>query len=108
MDARPPLSAFFTVFGLPATVTLPDAAPISTTALWLPPTSVAELTGVLVPQGQFLAVCDLKKTEVPTLPRGTLITGACLATGASATWCVDRILYEDAEVLRAVVLKLEA
>lgn len=102
-DIRPDIGIAFTCFGVPATVTLPSAAPVSTTVVWLAPVAVMT-DGVLHASTEPLRVCALLRSAVPDVPRGTLIAAAETSGGAVANWRVEAVLGRTAEEIRVAVI----
>lgn len=77
------------VYGVAATVTrpYPDDTPVVTTAIW--ETAATETTGADLRRREVRPVLGLRRDEVPTVPRGTLIEAAPLRGGAVQTWRVE-------------------
>ncbi len=105
-DLRPPLGAALAAFGLPATVTLPGEEPVDTTAIWLGPVLV-EVEGVLVQTSGPQAVLALPRTDVPTVPRGTLIEAAEIDGGPVRSWSVEAVHAMTVDEVRLIVIPAE-
>lgn len=88
-DHRVPLDPIFEAFGVAATVTrpFPDDTPIVTTGVW--DTGVTDTIGVDLKRRESRLVFGLRRDEVPTVPRGTLIEAPPMRGGAVQTWRVD-------------------
>ena len=105
-DLRPAIGHALTVFGLPATVTLPGEEPVATTAIWLPPVSVLS-EGVLVQTDRPQAVLALPRADVPAVPRGTLIEAAETAGGEVKLWTVESVFGTLVDEIRVSVIPTE-
>lgn len=103
VDIRPPIGPALAVFGLPATVTVPGEEPVDTTAIWLGPVLV-EVEGVLVQTTGPQAVLALPRSDVPTVPRGTLVEVAETATGAVRSWSVEAVHAMTVDEVRLIVI----
>lgn len=103
MNIKPDLDAFFTTFGLPATVTPVGGDPITTTIIWEPttPGSTNVGSGNLGPQAVLDArpKLSLRRDEVPDLTKGARIECAGLAGGTIRVWTVGRVTQLDDEVM---------
>lgn len=88
-DFRVPLDPIFEAFGVPATVTrpVPDDIPIQTTAIW--DTGATDTIGVDLKRRESRLVMGLRRDQVPTVPKGTLIEAPPMGGGAVQTWRVD-------------------
>jgi len=106
VDTRPPIGHALTVFGLPATVTLPGEEPVATTAIWLPPVSVLT-EGVMVSTDRALAVLALPRADVPAVPRGTVIEVAETEGGDLKLWTVESVLGALVDEIRVSVIQTE-
>ena len=102
-DLRPDIGPALAAFGLPATVTLPGEAPITTTAIWLAPVPV-ETAGVLTHTDWPQAVLALARADVPDVPRGTEIEVAEIDGGSILSWTVEAVLGEMADEVRVLVI----
>jgi hypothetical protein len=75
------------VFGVPATVQIPNGPPVETTIIWLDPTTEqAPGQGELRRAEQHKA-CAIKRSDLPAVPRGTVIT--IFEGGINYRWKVD-------------------
>ena len=78
-------------FGLPVTVTLPYADDIVTRGIWLTPRTEEIPSGGGVQKTNARHVLALRRDEVPSVPRGTIIVAPEQAGGADQTWRVDGV-----------------
>lgn len=85
------LDASFSVLGVAATVTRPpaDDTPILTTLIWLSPIEEAQVFGEDRNRIGARKAIALRRSEVPTAPRGTTVVAAEPSGGAAKTWRVD-------------------
>lgn len=83
------LDANLAVYGVAATVTRPhpDDTPIVTTVIW--DTAATDAIGTDLKRRDVRPVLGLRRDEVPTVPRGTLIDAAPLRGGDVQTWRVE-------------------
>lgn len=104
-DLRPSLQPFFDAFGLPATVTPPGGSSISTTAVWVSPSTVDVPIGSDARMAEAQRVLALRRDQVLSAPRGTMITVAERVGQATRHWQVDGVDRADEnDVLRVVVV----
>lgn len=106
-DARVPMSAVLSAFGVGGTVTrpAPDNAPIATTVVWIPPTPDAFPEDSPFQRREGLAILAISFADVPTVPEGTRIDAPPDGGGASRAWRVEGVLAVDADVVRVVVIE---
>jgi hypothetical protein len=92
-------------FGSAVTVTVPDEDAVETEAIWASTeTEEVDINGFIRKVGRYVLV--LRKADVPTVPRKTIIVGAPPG-GTSQRWMVDGT--DRVEVDRTyVVLKPQA
>lgn len=102
-DLRPDIGLALEVFGLPATVTLPGADPLPTTAIWLAPIAV-DTPGVLVPTNRPHGVLALPRADVPSVPRGTGIAVAEVEGGPVLAWTVEAVIGMLVDEIRVLVI----
>lgn len=106
-DLRPSLDPVFSLFGVDATIPYPTgvAGPLTVRAVPLSyrPTDVPLGTDVRDPQ--YRIVFAFRRTDVETLPRGTVIEAPEREGGAVVTWRVETLAHIDAEELRVVVAR---
>lgn len=89
MDLRPPLESAMGAFSLAAVVTPPDGDPVETEAFWLPPTTVEVPVGAELRRAEERRVLVLPKSDVPQVPRGTIIAIPEYEGAATSEWRVD-------------------
>lgn len=96
------LDVNFSAHGVPAIVTLSREDPITTRGIWLQPTTED------VPVGDFTRreprrVMALRRDEVPSVPRGTLIVAPEISGGPDKAWRADGMDRVDADHHRVIV-----
>ena len=97
----------FSVLGVPATVTRPwpDDTPIATTGIWCTPVGqVALPMDADVRRRDRYRVIALPVSDVPTVPRGTVIEVSERAGEAAQRWRADGIEYAAADHKRVIVV----
>lgn len=101
-------TALYDTMGVDATITRPSPydIPIATRVIWLTPNTVT------LPEADFarrepLRVMEMKRADVPTLPRGSRIAAAERAGGPVLEWQVDRLDLADPDHLRVLVTPVE-
>ncbi len=106
-DARVPLSAILSAFGVEGIVTrpAPDDAPIVTTVVWIPPSTDALPEDSPFQRREGVAILSIPVADVPTVPEGTQVDVPADGGGASRTWRVEAVLAIDADVVRVVVIE---
>lgn len=108
-DARIPMSVVMEAFGVPATVTLPDADPIETTVVWTEPGGDLAPGGMNAPRIHSAArLLAIAKSDVPQLPLRTIIVAPEELDGEDLTWMVDGIERVEHDHVRAKVVRVEA
>jgi hypothetical protein len=103
-DLRPPFSVFQGPFGIAATVVREGEDPIDTTAIWVPPLPEEVPFGTGAQEQQPLRVLALPLSDVPTVPRGTLIECAEAAGQTVQTWRVDGPARFEFDCVRVIVV----
>jgi hypothetical protein len=94
-------------FGVPATVTrpAPDDAPIEASgAIWVTPVTEEQPSGVTFGRRERRRVLSLLTSEVPTIPRGTVIEAPDERDGTTQRWIVQAVDVIEAEHTRVVVV----
>lgn len=94
-------------FGVPATVTrpAPDDTPIETSgAIWVTPVTEEQPSGVAFSRRERRRVLALLTSEVPTVPRGTVIEAPDERDGDTQRWVVQSVEIAEAEHVRVVVV----
>lgn len=105
-DIRVPLGPIFDAFGVPATVTrpAPDDTPIETTGVWVSPAVLDVPAGFDLQRADRRRLLSLRRDEVPTVPRGTVIEAPERDADDVASWRVDGIEAMDADQVRVLVV----
>lgn len=101
-DIRPSNAVIFAALSQAATVTPAGGSPVTTTVVWLAPTT-NRLQG-LEPMEDLRPRCAVRRDLVATLPVGSTISAARPPEFASPrTWIVDRVEDLDPDVFYAQV-----
>lgn len=104
MDLRPPIAAAFAAFSVPAVVTPPRAAPITTSVTWHEPDPedqpAGTQLGVLEPE----RLMTLLRGEVPETPLGTIVVAPEEKGGVSKRWQVDAVVFARVDYYRVRVI----
>lgn len=109
MDLRPSMDDPMAAFGLPAVVSVEGKEPVTAaTAFWLPPTTEETPVGGEYTRRESLDVLVLRKSEVPTAPRGTIVEVAYVLGADVETWRVDGFQHGDADHHRLVMMRVSA
>jgi len=95
-------------FGVPATVTPLNGAPIATTGIWLTPVAEDMPAAGDFQRHEMHRVIALKRAVVPSLQRGSTIAAAEREGGTIMTWRVDAVSFLDPDHLRAVMTPMGA
>ena len=103
-DLRPPFVAALDAFGVAATVTLPDGDPVVTRVLWQPPVTEDYPTGSEHRRATPKRRMAIPTSDVPHLPRLTLIVAAEVLGLTPLEWVVDETERVDNDHHRVVVL----
>lgn len=102
-DLRPPFVAVLDAFGVAATVTIPDGDPVETTILWQPPITEEYPTGSEYRRATPRRRMAIPLSDVPTVPRGTVILAPEVSGEAAAEWSVDETERVDSDHHRVIV-----
>lgn len=96
----------FRALGVAATVTrpYPDDAPITTRVVWITSTMGDVPSGLDVQRREARRALALRRDEVPTVPRGTIILAPDPEGGAANRWRVETPLRIDTATMRVVVV----
>jgi len=105
MDFRVPMAPILAAFGVPATVTMPDAAPIETVGVWILPTMNDVPQGDPFTRRESRYLMALDRDAVPELPRFTLIEAPERLNGPVFEWTVDATDDGDPDQYRVILLK---
>ena len=89
---------------VPATVTPPNSSAITTTGVWSVPTLPDTPAAAAFNRGEIRRVMALKRADVPTVPRGTLISAPEKPGGTASTWRVDGIELVEADHRKVIVI----
>lgn len=89
--------------GVDVTVTV-DSEPIVTRGIWLTPTTEALPGGMGVQRHEPIRIMALRRDDVPTVPRGTLIEAPIRTGDPVQRWTVDSIERVEADQTRVVVI----
>lgn len=87
----------FSTFGVAASVRVPGQPAVSTTIIWLTPISDDKPLGSGLPRREIQRAVAIRRDDVPSVPRGTVITVAEHLADASGNWVVDSLdaIFED-------------
>lgn len=97
----------FQTHGVPAVVTPPDADPVSTRIIWLTPTTESLPTGNEIRRADSRRVMAIRRDDVPTVPRGTVIEVTEHLLTSPATWKTDAMENVFSDHHRVVVVPYE-
>ncbi len=109
MEARVSVDPIFDAFGVPATVTRPNEAPIETTGVWVPDESrghqwgVPDQSGVEIQRVVPRRLICFRTDEVPAAPYGTLVVAPEEEGGEEKRWRVDEIDSVASDLIRLIV-----
>ena len=104
LDLRPPIASALTAFGVDAVVTVPDEIPVSTTALWLAPDTVEVPVGADQVRREQRRIVALRLSDIPQVPRETIISAPEFAGGVVRDWKVDSTERLDYDHVRVIVV----
>lgn len=107
MVAEVSLGPIFDAFSVPATVTPPDAVAIETRGVWVTSTTESRPGFGDLSKREQIRVLALKRVDVPTVPRKTLIEAPETEAGAVLRWRVDGFETLEADCIRCVVVPAE-
>jgi len=91
------------VHGIPATVTRPREVAISTRVIWWTPISDDRPGGFDLQSSRPERVACLRRDEVPTVPRDTVIEAPERGGGTVKKWHVDGHAVTEADHVRVIV-----
>src|SRR5687768_6519968 len=96
----------FEAHGVPATVTrpAPNNTPITMRVIWMTPVTAGGPRAMDFQRNEALRIIALKRSEVPTVPKGTLIDAPPKAGEAAQLWRVDGFDREEADQKRVIVI----
>lgn len=100
------MDPIFSAFGVPATVTrpAPDDTPIETTVIWISPAMIDGPAGFDLQRADRRRLLALRRDEVPTAPRGTLIDAPERDGDETLKWRVDSMDSVDADQIKVIVV----
>jgi hypothetical protein len=107
MDLRPSLESALSAFALPAVVTPPGGDPVETRAFWLPSTIEQVGVGPEFRRSEARRVLVLPTSEVPQVPRGTIVSMAEYEGGEAREWATDSMERFDSDHHRVWVVPHE-
>lgn len=96
-------------FGVPATVTRPapeDTTPIETTVAWVNATTDALPEGLDLQRAEHIKLMSLSLTDVPTVPRLTVIVAPEIKGGDDKTWQVESEISRQFDEVRVLVVEV--
>lgn len=103
------LEANFAAHGIDVSVQLPNEEPVDAVGIWLTPINEDMPTSAPFSGQRPNRVIALRRSEVPSLPRGARITAPEQSGGDSRVWFVDGVERDEADHHRVhVVLDAEA
>lgn len=106
-DLRPPLVAALDAFGVAATVAVPDGDPVETRILWQPPITEEYPTGSEYRRATPRRRMTIPLSDVPQVPRGTIINAPEVSGGDEGRWSVDETERVDSDHHRVIVTSAE-
>lgn len=104
MDLRPALGTALDAFALPAVVTPPGGDPVETRAFWLATRTEESEVGTEFRRSEARRILVLPASDVPQVPRGTLIAMAEHADGETRQWSTDSMQRFDSDHHRVWVI----
>ena len=87
-----------------ATVTLPNAAPIEITAVWLVPTTEETPAGTGLQRNQVRRVMAISRADVPEITRKTQVEAPEMEGGTELRWRVDGVELVEADHHRVILI----
>ena len=99
-----PLDVFFDAFGISVTVTPPGSDAVLATGFWVLPLTEDRPGASDVLRREARHVLTLRRSEVPTVPRGTLIDAADIGSVVVQRWRVDGFDRVEADHVRVIVV----
>ena len=96
----------FSVHGVDATLTrpFPDEVPVTTKAIWLGPDTDGVPAGSIFQKREARRVVALRRTDVASVPRGSLLEAPEYAGGTVQRWRVDGVHHTTPEQVRVPVV----
>ena len=105
LDLRPTFASALTAFGVGASITVPGGDPVTTTVVW----SAVETVAVRVGEherAEARRMVSIPLADVPSVPRGTLISAPEVNGETARSWKVDAIERIDVDHIRALVVEV--
>ena len=96
-------SAIYGVFGISMTVTPVNGSPANVTGIWMTPTPT-DLPLPDLRRRDRQRVIAFRRSEVPSLPSGSIVNAVEPGASAASDWRVDGFELTDAEQVRATVV----
>lgn len=110
LDLRPPISAFFAAFGVPATVTPKGGAPVSADVIWAPAKATQMRATATTSEygeiGDDRPTLSIRKDQVAESPVGGTVEAPGQLSAEPRIWLVDRLVPEseaDPELWKVIV-----
>lgn len=100
------MSAVMRAFGVPATVTRPGLAPITTTVAWVNDQTDGMPGGMDLQRSEHLKLMAISLSDVPTVPKKTVIVAPEIKGGANKNWQVDSTVGRKFDEVRVLVLEV--
>ena len=107
MDIRVPMEPIAQAFGVDATVGVEWKSPVAARGIWLPPDMNVLPAGGSQQRVSERKVMALLRSEVPEVPRKTIIDAPEVRGGAVKRWEVDAIDHSEPDHVRVVLLEKE-
>lgn len=104
------LDANWQAYGVDAVVTrpAPDNTPITgVKVIWVTPETADVPVGGVWQRRELRPVLAIRRSDVPTVPRGTRIVAAPRGSSVAQAWQVEGVEREEVEHVRVTVLALE-
>ena len=110
LDLRVPMDPLFAAFGVPATVTrpVPEDEPLEATGVWVSEDAMEMPGNSALRRREQIRVMAFRRSEVATIPTGTLVVAPELLGGDERTWRVDSYAGGDSEVHRVYLVPVES
>lgn len=105
-DARPDIALPFADFGIDVLVTrpAPNDTPIEATGIWMTPSTLDVPVSGGFQRREAKRAMALRRSEVPTVPHGTVILAALPGVTTATHWRVDAPEIEEAEYVTVTLL----
>ena len=90
--------------GVPATLTPPNQPAVTTRVIWATPETQLEPPGAQFGRREPIRIAVISRSDVPSVPRGTLILAPESAGGSDQLWRVDGMERVEADHHRVIVV----